>query len=314
MQAGDAADANDLGKIAKLQSAAGHDFEAVACLRLKSADLLCAFEHVGCATGGKKAVGASAYDVFESLSEDLFEAGSFVIISRVVVAGDFVEGAMKGDAHGAGQFGELAGAGDVDLSIREQDAHGDASGSQSFGFFDLPAHEVEFGFRVGEVSPAGTNKDVNGDGDGLQGIGEQGAVGGNAANGQLGAELEAVSSAGLRSLGCFETFGAQLESVGFPHATLGVNSSHSPGVAAPGESGRASQFGPVNIGSAIDSADDCECGRLYDQSWSSRLSSKGPAGRTLLANTQEVSAKEVKNREYTDIRINAHKNDRYPTK
>jgi hypothetical protein len=29
---------------------------------------------------------------------------------------------------------------------------------------------------------------------------------------------------------------------------------------------------------------------------------------------KEVLVKEVKNREYTDVTINAHKNDRYPTK
>jgi len=131
----------DAGDVGGVESAAGHDDDAIRGGFDELAEDGSALRGVGGATGGEQAGSAGGYDVFEGAEQ---------------VHG-FIEGAVEGDFEGARPVDEFGGALYVDGAIAAQDAEDDAFDAEIAGGRDAAFHDGEFRVGVDEISGARAN-------------------------------------------------------------------------------------------------------------------------------------------------------------
>ena len=105
---------------------------------------------------------------------------------------------MEGDGKRARQFDELSGALHIHVARRIENAENHTVGACILGDLDIAAKDIEFFFRVAEVTGARTNDRMNSDrqpgADSLQ----QSNAGSNAAFEQVAAQLDTLCAAALR--------------------------------------------------------------------------------------------------------------------
>lgn len=195
VEQGYAAAADNFSEVLEAKTASGHDADATARLPAKAGDSGGAGKNIGAAAGGEQVAGAGGDNVFKGGGE----------IRRLI------ESAMEGDAHGAGQFDQRAGSGNVNAAVGEQDAEGDGGSAGAFCVLDLTLHEGElFG---GEVKVAKARADEHGDRDGdrVDNCGHEIDGRGEAASGEAGAEFDLIGSASLGGASSVKSFDAQLK-------------------------------------------------------------------------------------------------------
>ncbi len=109
------------------EAAADGDLDAAVGLADQLREVSGALKDGGGAAGGEDAAAASADDVLERFRE----------------RGRGVEGAMEGDFKRGGEGDELAGALDVDATVREEDAEGKATDAELSAVEKIFAEQAE---------------------------------------------------------------------------------------------------------------------------------------------------------------------------
>src|SRR5689334_5072518 len=150
-----------------------------------------------CAGGSENSGGAGLDDGFEGAGE----------------AGSFVEGAVKRYGQRPREVHESSRAGHVNAAIFFQDPQNDPIHPGFVGYGDGALHFRELGVRVDEVSGAGADHGIDGDVDFFADGAEQFAGRRESADGEVGAEFEAVGATARGSEGFFDGVDADFEEV-----------------------------------------------------------------------------------------------------
>jgi hypothetical protein len=128
--------------------------------------------------------------------------------------GSFVESAVKGDGKRASEFDELAGSFEVNGVVGVEDAEDEAVHLARFGESDGGAHLVEFRFGVSEVAGARANHGEDGKFDGGASFAHELFGGSKAADGEVGAEFNAMGAAAFGGNGGGKGFDGDFEEWG----------------------------------------------------------------------------------------------------
>src|SRR5689334_15584033 len=106
---------------------------------------------------------------------------------------------MEGDIQRSRQLDQLARAVDVDAALGVKQAENDAVRTKILGEGNVAAHDLDFFGSVAEISTAGTDNDLQANGELGADYFDQAGTRGDSALDQIAAQLDAVSAALLRS-------------------------------------------------------------------------------------------------------------------
>lgn len=138
-------------------------------------------------------------------------AGGDDVFERAVEIGDFVERTVKGDFHRRGELYKRAGAVFVDGRVEVQDADDDTRSSKTLRVLQLGANGGEVGCRVDETFGMRAQQYVYWQAAVVYCLFDQRVAGGESADIEPGAELDAVRSTWPGRQGGFKSFCAKFE-------------------------------------------------------------------------------------------------------
>lgn len=195
VEVGSVSEVRDVVRVGYAEATAGGDGDAIAGALDEAGDGGCAADDVRSSAGGEDAIAAAGDDVFEGLIE----------------VRCFVEGAVEGDFERSGLRNDGACLLLVDCAVRMQSPEDDAGCAELLrgaqGFEDL----IELARRIDEVAGAGAEHDVDGEAGAAHGLRDEFGRRREAADGEVGAELDAVRAGVRGEEAGVERLGAELE-------------------------------------------------------------------------------------------------------